>query len=103
MGARVVRYCDRPELWDRIGDLSAEVWPEYNRHGVALNRYRDRLYEVLGEWQFVRYDDGQDVVLAEGDTIPVAWDGTDGGRERDLGEYWEPNVWIIHPRTRAIT
>ena len=36
-----VRYSERPELWDSIGDLSSEV------------------------------------VLAEGHTIPVAWDGAD--------------------------
>jgi hypothetical protein len=21
-------------------------------------------------------------------------------RERDVGEYWEPNIWIIHPPAR---
>ena len=22
-------------------------------------------------------------------------------RERDLGEYWEPNVWMVHPAPTA--
>src|SRR6266566_1198742 len=36
---QVVRYSERPELWDGIEDLSDEVWPEYNKHGDALNHY----------------------------------------------------------------
>lgn len=76
---RVIRYSDRPELWDGIGDLSAEVWPEYNVHGETLNRYWAQLYDVFPEWQFVLYDPDDQTVLAEGHTIPVAWDGTDSG------------------------
>jgi GNAT superfamily N-acetyltransferase len=76
---RVVRYSERPELWDAISDLSAEVWPEYNLHGEVLNYYWAQLYEVFPEWQFVLYDPGEATVLAEGHTIPVAWDGADSG------------------------
>jgi hypothetical protein len=75
----VVRYSERPELWDRISDLSDEVWPEYNQHGQTLNHYWGQLYEVFPDWQFVLYDAGDDLVLAEGNTIPIAWDGTDDG------------------------
>jgi len=81
MQPRVVRYSERPELWDSIGDLSAEVWPEYNMHGQTLNHYWGQLYEVFPDWQFVLYDPGDHTVLAEGHTIPIAWDGTDA----DLG------------------
>lgn len=76
---QVIRYSERPELWDSISDLSAEVWPEYNVHGESLNRYWPRLYQTFPEWQFVLYDPGDQTVLAEGHTIPVAWDGTDAG------------------------
>jgi len=76
---QVIRYDERPELWDSISELSAEVWPEYNLHGQTLNRYWARLYDVFPGWQFVLYDRGEDAVLAEGHTIPVAWDGTDDG------------------------
>jgi hypothetical protein len=50
--------------------------------------------------------DGDQAVLAEGHTIPLAWDGTDPGlgpgidTDKDIGEYWEPNVWIIHRTQR---
>jgi len=72
-------YDERPELWEQIEDLSAEVWPEYNRHGEVLSRYWGRLYEVFPEYQFVLYDEAVGEVLAEGQTVPVAWDGTDDG------------------------
>jgi hypothetical protein len=79
----VIRYSERPELWDRWRDsgLSEQVWPEYNQHGDDLNKYWSRLYDEFPDWQFVLYDPDSDVVLAEGHTIPVAWDGTD----EDLG------------------
>jgi GNAT superfamily N-acetyltransferase len=77
MTPQVIRYSDRPELWDSIGGLSSEVWPEYNRHGDVLNQYWDQLYEAFPQWQFVLYDAGPGQVLAEGHTIPVAWDGAD--------------------------
>jgi hypothetical protein len=76
---QVVRYSERPELWKGIGDLSAEVWPEYNLHGQTLNYYWDQLYDVFPEWQFVLYDPQDHRVLAEGHTIPLAWDGTEPG------------------------
>jgi hypothetical protein len=76
---QIVRYSERPELWDAIEGLSGEVWPEYNQHGATLNRYWDQLYDVFPEWQFVLYDPGDQVVLAEGHTVPLAWDGTDAG------------------------
>ncbi len=74
-----MRYSERPGLWESIGDLFAEVWPEYNMHGQTLNYYWGQLYDVFPDWQFVLYDPEEDTVLAEGHTIPVAWDGTDAG------------------------
>ena len=79
MDPQVVRYSERPELWDSIIDLSAEVWPEYNLHGPTLNHYWAQLYDVFPDWQFVLYDLGDEAVLAEGHTIPVGWDDTDAG------------------------
>jgi GNAT superfamily N-acetyltransferase len=78
---QVVRRSERPELWDDIRDLSDEVWPEYNLHGEFINYYWAQLYDVFPEWQFVLYEPAEQLVLAEGQTIPVAWDGTDA----DLG------------------
>ena len=81
MDLQVVRRSERPELWDDIRDLSDEVWPEYNLHGEFINYYWAQLYDLFPDWQFVLYDPSEQLVLAEGHTIPVAWDGTDA----DLG------------------
>jgi len=76
---RIARYSERPELWETVAGLSDEVWPEYNKHGQTLGCYWPQLEEVFPEWQFVLYDPVDETVLAEGNTVPVAWDGTDTG------------------------
>jgi GNAT superfamily N-acetyltransferase len=72
----VVTTAERPDLADRV---DFNVWPEYNTKGDVLNRYWRRLYDVFPEFQFVLYDEDEDVVVAEGHTIPFAWDGTVDG------------------------
>jgi hypothetical protein len=67
---------ERPDLWDR-GIDSASVWPEYNLHGDALNLWWGLLDVELRDFQFVLYDDAEDVVVAEGHTGPLVWDGND--------------------------
>ncbi len=69
MEPQVVRYSERPELWEAIENLSDEVWPEYNQHGDTLNQYWGQLYDTFPEWQFVLYDPDEKL---------------------------EPNIWIIH-------
>jgi hypothetical protein len=64
----------RPDLWER-GIDSELVWPEYNLHGDVLNQYWGELDVELPEFQFVLYDDAEDVVVAEGHTGPMVWDG----------------------------
>lgn len=79
MKPEVVRYSERPELWDDLDGLTGEVWPEYNTHGEVLNKYWSRLYDYFPDWQFILYDREEQIVLAEGHTVPVAWDGADSG------------------------
>jgi hypothetical protein len=45
----------------------------------VVNPSWSRLYDERPEWQFVLYDEAEQVPLAEGNTIPVSWDGTDAG------------------------
>ena len=75
----MVRFSERPELWPDHGELFDDIWPEYNTHGQELSYYWAQLYDVFPEWQFLLYDPEDETVLAEGNTIPVAWDGTDAG------------------------
>jgi hypothetical protein len=86
MPVRVIRYSQQPDLWDAIAGLDREAWPEYNLHGEATNRYWGDLFEAFRDWQFVLYDSDEQVVLAEGNTIPIAWDGTDQGLGSGIDE-----------------
>jgi hypothetical protein len=79
MEPQIVRYSERPELWEGTDELFADIWPEYNQHGQPLNYYWGQLYDVFPEWQFFLCDPDTGEVLAEGHTIPVAWDGSDAG------------------------
>jgi hypothetical protein len=74
-----VSYEAAPERWDQMPDITAEVWPEYNRHGDVLNRYWSRLYEEFAGFQFMLYEEGTGEVVAEGHTVPVAWDRSPEG------------------------
>jgi GNAT superfamily N-acetyltransferase len=76
MARVVLTSAERPDLSERA---DFNVWPAYNTHGDVLNRYLGRLSQAFPEYQFVLYDDAEDVVLAEGHTIPFAWDGTSEG------------------------
>ncbi len=47
----------------------------------------------MESWTELRFPETGDYVFPAGlATVHI-------DRDRDLGEYWEPNVWIIHPPT----
>ena len=72
MPRHLLTHAERPDLADRV---DFDVWPAYNTHGDVVTPYWPRLYEDFPEFQFVLYDEDEDVVLAEGHTIPCTWDG----------------------------
>jgi len=72
---RLERLADVPsarwaESWGHLGD----AFPEFMDHDPVANRYFGRLRDELPEVQLVLLD-GEEVV-AEANTIAVAWDGT---------------------------
>jgi GNAT superfamily N-acetyltransferase len=77
-GQRLVMHtaAERADLWER-GIPSDTVWPEYNLHGDVVNQWWGHLDEELRDYQFVLYDEANDLVVAEGHTGPMRWDGTD--------------------------
>jgi hypothetical protein len=79
MSIHAYTCAERPDLWERTEQEVTEVWPEYNTHGDVLNDYWGRLDEEFAEYQFSLYDEDADAVLAEGHSIPCAWDGTAEG------------------------
>ncbi len=103
MDPQVVRYSEQPELWHDIGDLSGDVWPEYNLHGETLNYYWRQLYDVFPDWQLVLYDPGEQVVLAEGHTIPLAWDGSDAGLGPGIDASLAARIGPVIPHSLHIT
>lgn len=79
---RLERLADVPsareaESWELLGD----AFPEFMNHDPVANRYFGRLRDELAELQLVLLD-GEDV-LAEANTIAVAWDGTPDPRGVD--------------------
>ena len=82
MTTQVARYAERPELWKDTATITREVWPEYNLHSDDPNGFWEQLFVAFPGFQFVLYDDEQDVVIAEGHTLPCEWDGSADG----LGE-----------------
>jgi len=101
---QVVRYSDRPEghtiplAWDGTDEgigpgidatLAARIRPAIPR---SLH-----ITGTVGEWETwtrMAFPETGDYVFPAGlATVRI-------DRERDLGEYWEPNVWIIHQAGR---
>jgi GNAT superfamily N-acetyltransferase len=66
-------WAERPELAER-GPDSADVWPEYNRHGDVFDAWWEVMLDELPDYQFALVDEDE-AVLAEGHTGPLAWDG----------------------------
>lgn len=79
MSVQLIRFSDRPELWSHTGEISAEVWPEYNLHSDVLNKFWERLPDVFPDYQFCLYDEREREILAEGHTAPCHWNGTPEG------------------------
>jgi hypothetical protein len=75
-GLAAYNWSERPDLADRAKAREAEVWPEYNRHGDVMGAHWGRLREASSDSQFVVVDEATDEVVAEGYSIPCAWDGT---------------------------
>jgi hypothetical protein len=80
----VATAAERPDLDERADAISAEVWPEYNRHGDVLNVYWGRMIDEFADFQFVLYDADGDELLAQGHSLPLRWDGTVQGLPRGI-------------------
>ena len=72
----VFTAAERPDLWDRAGQLFRHVWPEYNLHGTHSARTFGSLVPEYGHLQVLLYDRATDRLVARGKTIPFRWDGS---------------------------
>jgi GNAT superfamily N-acetyltransferase len=74
MPAQILTVADRPDLEDRLDEV-IDPWPEFMNHDPVVRRFFPRLYESFRDFQYVLYDPDADVVLGEGCSIPIRWDG----------------------------
>jgi GNAT superfamily N-acetyltransferase len=74
MSVEIVTYAERPDLRGRE-DVTAlfAVWPEFLHHDEVCNAHFGRVRDGSPELQVLLLDGG--TVVAEGNTIAVAWDG----------------------------
>jgi GNAT superfamily N-acetyltransferase len=76
MGVELHTFGERPDLLEHPSrnDLFG-VWAEFLLHDPVVNEHIGKIWEQLPEFQTVAYDPDEDVVLGEGDTVPVRWSG----------------------------
>jgi GNAT superfamily N-acetyltransferase len=76
MGVELFSFAERPDLRDHPSrsDLF-EVWPEFLLHDPVMNEHMWQLRTELPEFQTIAYDAAADLVVGEGDTVPVHWSG----------------------------
>jgi len=82
MNVNAVTYAERPGLRHRADvDALIDVWPEFLLHDATVNAHYGRVRDEHPEFQILLLDG--DLVIAEGNTIPVAWDGVPQSRGVD--------------------
>lgn len=64
---------ERPELRERR-EAFAGVWPEFMLHDPLSNKYWGSLYTRFPDFQLFAVDEN-DEILAEGNALPVPWEG----------------------------
>lgn len=74
-----MRWVSWEEEADTAGVPPSDVWPEYNLHGDVVGALWARLFDAVPQCQSVCLDERTGHVLAEANTIPCWWDGTDEG------------------------
>lgn len=96
MSVRIVAATERPLREHPSFEGIHAVWPEFGLHDPIVNRHWDDLYVRAPEFQFYLFDEDGDRVLAEGNAVPVVWDGT----VQPAGVDWAiPQVRLEGPAT----
>jgi GNAT superfamily N-acetyltransferase len=113
MGLEAHAFAARPDLRDHPtrSDLF-DVWPEFLLHDPVMNEHMWRLRTEVAELQTVVYDSDADRIVAEGNTVPVRWDGepqpggVDWAMRQRFDEGGEPTTLcavqvMVHPEARG--
>jgi GNAT superfamily N-acetyltransferase len=72
MALQFPTMAERPDLRPRGRELTV-VWPEFMHHDPVCNRLFGRVRTELEHLQFFAWEDEQDVLAAEGNTVPFSW------------------------------
>lgn len=83
--ATLVTHAERPDLEDHAqGEDFLCQWPMFMFHDPVADEHYPVMYERCPEFQFYVIDEAGSL-LANGNSIPVAWDGS----EEDLPDGWD--------------
>jgi hypothetical protein len=69
----IYTFAQKPELVDKIDQLSVESWPPFLRHGNIHHWYL--LFEMFPDYQLLLCDSA-DRLIAVGHTVPLIWNGS---------------------------
>ena len=83
--ATLVTHAERPDLEDQAqGEDFLSQWPTFMFHDPVADEHYPIMYERCPEFQFYIIDDAGSL-LANGNSIPLAWDGS----LKDLPAGWD--------------
>lgn len=92
---------ERPELEDELHRLADECWPLFlrQRDELGVGRSWPRLFDDFADWQFLVCD-SFDRVVAGGQSVPFAWDGTPDDLPETLASLLERAIAVRGERRR---
>lgn len=74
MPIRLPTMAERPDLRLRARELM-DMWPAFMHEDPVANAFFGRVRDEYAELQFFAWNDEADVVAAEANMVPTAWDG----------------------------
>ena len=84
-GYSAFSYDERPDLDPAIDELLAATWPAFMNEDEVANAHFGRAYADWPQFQTLLLDD-TGTLVALGNAMPLAWDGTDDGLPRGWRE-----------------
>lgn len=78
MSYRVVTLAERPDLEPQTREIENASWPRFMLENPVTEPYWLSLLEHFADFQFMLLDETE-TVIAMGNSIPIAWDGTTEG------------------------
>ncbi len=80
----LTNLAEHPELEHQLSVLNKEAWPTFMLKDLVAARCWEKLLRYFPQYQLALLN-GHDQVVAEGNTIPLTWDGT----VQDLPDGWD--------------